>query len=58
MFIGKRGMTVCLVMATLFTVMKFMGVIGDETYADLIKWDLLGFFGAKGMEYLPTFSKK
>ncbi|KKL83424.1 hypothetical protein LCGC14_1974840 [marine sediment metagenome] len=56
MFVGRRGMTVCLIMAAVFTAMKFMGALGDPAYTDLIKWDLLGFFGAKGMEYLPQMT--
>ena len=48
----------CLALAALFTVMKFMGTIGDPIYADLMKWDILGFFGSKGMEYLPNIGKK
>jgi len=58
MFIGKRGMIVCLVMAVVFIIMKAMGAIGDAAFVELVKWDLLGFYGAKGLEYLPTFGKK
>ncbi len=54
---GQRGVLMCLTLAALFTVMKFMGTIGDPIYADLMKWDILGFFGSKGMEYLPNMGK-
>ena len=55
---GKRGMIVCFVMAAIFIAMKFYGSIGDEAFVGLIKWDLLGFFGAKGAEYLPQLTGK
>ena len=52
---GKRGLVVCLVMAVVFIWMKFQGAIDQAGFIDLMKWDLLGFFGSKAAEYMPTF---
>ena len=54
---GRRGLTVCFVMEVVFISMRFFGAIGDDAFVELTKWNLLGFFGAKGMEYLPKFGK-
>ena len=53
---GKRGLLVCLSLAGVFIWMKFAGAIDDSTFTELVKWDLLGFFGAKGAEYLPKLT--
>ena len=58
MFIGKRGLIVCLVMELVFISMKYMDSIQDPAFVELTKWNLLGFFGSKAAEYLPTFGKK
>ena len=55
---GRRGVLMCLTLVAVFTTMKFFAALGDPAYAELMKWTILGFFGAKGMEHLPNIGKK